>query len=201
MAAESPFDGPGTDAPSGPILTIGYGNERSSEQFVECLRAHAIRFLVDVRSKPFSKFRPEFSKDGLEAILRRAGLDYVFMGDCLGGLPEDPACFTDGKVDYVKVREREWFGRGLDRLEGAWRAGRRFALMCAELEPERCHRSKLIGEALALRGIPVEHIDASGGLVAHRAVMDRLDGGQGMLFDVGRTSRRRYGPKAEGAAE
>ena len=110
-----------------PILTIGYGNQRSSEEFTGLLHRHGVQYLVDVRSKPFSKFRPEFSKDALEAILRRAGLGYLFMGESLGGLPPDPACFTDGKVDYDKVRGRDWFIRGIERLETGWRDGHRLA--------------------------------------------------------------------------
>jgi uncharacterized protein (DUF488 family) len=36
-------------------------------------------------------------------------------------------------------------------------AGTRFALMCAEAVPWRCHRS-MVADALVVRGIPVEHI-------------------------------------------
>jgi uncharacterized protein (DUF488 family) len=175
-----------------PLLTIGYGGDRSSEEVIELLRRYGVKHLVDVRSRPYSKFRPEFSKDALEAIVRRAGLSYVFMGDSLGGMPSDPSCYVDGKVDYQKVREREWFRHGLDRLEEGWRAGHVLAVMCAELEPERCHRSKLLGEALVERGVPVGHIDGDGTVITHAAVMDRLTGGQGVLFGHELGSRKRY---------
>lgn len=190
----------GTTVPHGdaaappPLLTIGYGNARSSEEFVELLHRNGVRYLVDVRTSPYSKFRPEFSKDGLEAILRRAGLAYVFMGDSLGGMPADPGCYTDGTVDYDKCRRREPFIRAVERLESGWRGGQRIAIMCAELEPQRCHRSKLVGEALVARAVAVGHIDEDGAVITHAAAMDRLTGGQGSLFDLGYTSRKRYEP-------
>ena len=177
-----------------PLLTIGYGGQRSSEEFVELLHRYGVKYLADVRTKPFSKFRPEFSKDALEAILRRHGLVYVYMGDTLGGLPSDPTCYTDGKVDYRKVREREWFVRGLERLKSGWQGGHPIAIMCAELEPDRCHRSKLIGEALAASGVAVGHVDENGAVITHEAAMARLTNGQSALFDVAYTSRRAYRP-------
>jgi len=44
-----------------PVYTIGYGN-RSFNEFVGLLRLYDIKFLVDVRSQPYSRFKPEFSK-------------------------------------------------------------------------------------------------------------------------------------------
>jgi uncharacterized protein (DUF488 family) len=62
------------------------------------------------------------------------------------------------------------------------------ALMCAEIDPERCHRSRMIGEALVERGVPIAHIDADGDVLTHKAVMDRVrerDDRECGLFDVG----------------
>jgi uncharacterized protein (DUF488 family) len=114
------------------------------------------------------------------------------MGDALGGLPTDPICYTEGKVDYSKVREQDWFVRGLDRLETGCRQGHQIAIMCSELEPHRCHRSKLIGEALVARGIAVGHIDETGTVITHDAAMARVNGGQQNLFEGAYTSRRTY---------
>jgi uncharacterized protein (DUF488 family) len=180
--------------PATQLLTIGYGNDRAAEEFIALLRRYNIEYLVDVRSKPYSKYRPEFSKDALAAILTRAGFKYVFMGDSLGGLPSDPTCFVDGKVSYAACREKEWFRAGLARLAKGVQDGRRIAIMCAELEPERCHRSKLVGEALRDLGVPIAHIDDDGELVPQERVMARLDGGQAQLFGSDLTSRKKYQP-------
>lgn len=175
-----------------PILTIGYGSDRTADAFFSLLRRFGVKYLVDVRTKPYSRIRPEFCRESLEILASRAGLVYVFMGDTLGGMPTDRDCYVEGKVDYARVRDKNWFQRGLDRLERGWRSGHCLALMCAELEPERCHRSKLIGEALAARSIAVEHIDERGALIDQRSVLDRLTRGQGNLFQTGWTSRGKY---------
>ena len=69
-----------------PIYTIGYGS-RSIEEFVEVLQRFDIAYLVDVRSAPYSRYKPEFSKAELAAELQRFGIRYLFMGDTLGGQP------------------------------------------------------------------------------------------------------------------
>lgn len=173
-----------------PILTVGYGAERSLEELLTLLMEYEVGYLIDVRSKPYSKLRPEFCREALQAVAGAAELRYVFMGDTLGGMPGDPTCYIDGKVDYTAIRQRDWFQRGLDRLERGWRDGHRLALLCAELAPHRCHRSKLIGEALTERGVLVGHIDEDGAVITQQAVMDYLTRGQQPLFDTHISSNR-----------
>jgi len=179
----------------GPVFTIGYG-ARDIDAFVAALRQYAIEFLLDVRSRPFSRYKPDFSKEALDSHLRRAGIRYVFMGDTLGGRPDDPTCYdAEGKVDYTEVEERAFFQTGLDRVASAHAQGLRVALMCSEGKPENCHRSKLIGKSLAARGIPVLHIDENGALLAQEDVLARLTGGQPSLFGddlLPGGSRKRY---------
>lgn len=182
-----------------PILTIGYGADRSLEAVLTLLAEYDVGYLVDVRTRPYSKMRPEFSRESLQVFAQTSGLRYVFMGDTLGGMPGDPTCYIDGKVDYTAIRQRDWFRSGLDRLERGWRDGHRLALICAELEAHRCHRSKLIGEALTERGVPIGHFDEDGTVIAHQAVMDRGAGGQRALFEPGLTSRMRYATGEPGA--
>ncbi len=178
-----------------PLFTIGYG-ARSLDEFIAGLKANGIEFLLDVRSSPYSKFKPEFSKEVLQLSLERARIRYLFMGDTLGGQPKDPACQTDGKVDYDKVREQPFFQEGIARLRKAFEQQRPVALMCSEGRPEQCHRSKLIGEALAAAGIPVCHIDEDGSLLTQTQVIDRLTKGQLNLFgQASFTSRKRFGPR------
>ena len=195
---------PKESAPSanGPTLhTIGYG-ARTLDQLIAVLKAHRIEYLLDVRSAPYSKFKPEFSKEALEAALKNHGLRYVFMGDTLGGQPRDPACYTEGKVDYEKVRRQPFFQAGLELLRKAHEQHLRAAIMCSEGKPEQCHRSKMIGEALTAAGIPFRHIDEDGQLLTHTQVMDRLTGGQLDFFGgPALTSRKRYGPGREQDSE
>lgn len=180
-------------SPSG-LLTIGYG-ARSLDEFIAVLKANRLEYLIDVRTAPYSKFKPEFSKEMLQYHLGRAGIRYLFMGDTLGGQPRDPGCHTDGKVDYDKVRVQPFFQAGIERLKKAFQQQRRAVLMCSEGRPEQCHRSKLIGETLAGAGIPLCHIDEDGALLTQTQVIDRLTKGQLDLFgQASFTSRKRYGP-------
>jgi uncharacterized protein (DUF488 family) len=180
-----------------PVFTIGYG-ARTIEEFMAVLKTNCIEHLIDVRTAPYSKFKPEFSRDLLQYQVERAGVHYLFMGDALGGQPRDPGCHTDGKVDYDKVRAQAFFQQGIERLRKAFQQQRRVALMCSEGRPEQCHRSKLIGEALAAAGIPVCHIDEDGLLLTQTQVIDRLTKGQMDLFgQPSLTSRKRYGPRED----
>ena len=147
-----------------PIYTIGYG-ARSFDAFLAVLQAQDIAYLIDVRSAPYSKFKPEFSKNALEAARKAAGLSYVYMGDTLGGQPKDESCYEDGKVLYDRVKERTFFLEGLGRLRRVHERGLRVAIMCSEGKPEQCHRTVLIGQALADAGIPVAHIDENDCLI------------------------------------
>jgi uncharacterized protein (DUF488 family) len=168
--------------PETPIRTVGYG-ARSIDEFTATISSAGADFLVDVRSEPYSRFKPEFSKEPLAARLEREGIRYVFMGDALGGRPDDPACYaSDGRVEYERCRLRPAFQDGLTSLEAGWEGGHRIILMCSEGKPQECHRTKLVGEELVRMGVPVAHIDERGVERTHEAVMESITNGQGTLF-------------------
>lgn len=184
-----------------PIYTIGYG-DRTPQRFLAVLEANAIAYLLDVRTAPYSRFKPEFSKDALEKVLAEHGIRYVYLGDKLGGRPDDPTCYIDGRVDYDKVRERPFFQAGVKRVETAYRQRLRVVLMCSEGKPEQCHRSKLIGETLVAHGVPVMHIDEHDRLLTHDEAIQRLTDGQLSLFgQESFASRKRYSVAKEGESD
>jgi uncharacterized protein (DUF488 family) len=117
------------------------------------------------------------------------------MGEELGGRPNDPDCYDeDGRVDYEACKRRPAFREGIERLRVAWEQGQRVALLCSESRPENCHRSKLVGAALAEAGITVTHLDEDGTPIGQEEVMNRLQGGQLSLFDdlqAGRATKSR----------
>lgn len=159
-----------------PIYTIGYGN-RSIESFIQLLRQYEIEHLVDIRSQPYSRYKPEFSKEALEKRLKQSGIHYVFMGDTLGGRPNDSSCYnTDKQVDYKQVRSKPFFQEGIERIRTAWKKQLRVALMCSESKPQECHRSKLVGNTLYEQGINVEHIDEDGKIKEQAEVNQLLIG-------------------------
>lgn len=177
------------------IVTVGYGTSPVDE-LLRWLRSHGIGFLLDVRSSPYSRRNPDFGRDALRVRAESGGVRYAFFGDLLGGRPADPGCYVAGRVNYDAVRERPGFVRGIARVRAAWEGGHRVALLCACSRPERCHRSKLIGESLVRAGLPVLHRDEQGTLVDHRAVLARLGGGPDLFGGTSGTrgSTRQYRP-------
>lgn len=176
------------------IFTIGYG-AREIERFIAVLKKQQIDFLIDIRSQPYSRYKPEFSKQALQRNLQKNGIRYVFMGDTLGGLPDDPDCYDEeGKVDYDKIKKKEFYERGIGRLRQAYQNRLRVVLMCSEGKPEMCHRSKLIGETLIDEEIHIAHIDEKDQLISQQDVILRLNKGQLSLFDDFHTytSRKKY---------
>jgi uncharacterized protein (DUF488 family) len=176
------------------VFTIGYG-ARSIEDFIRVLQANGITYLIDVRSRPYSRYKPEFSKEALGGHLQTHQIRYVFMGDTLGGQPDEPDCYTDGKVDYEKCRRKPFFLAGIGRLRHAWEQKLPVAIMCSEGKPENCHRSKLIAPVLVEQDIAVIHIDETDQLISQEDAMLRITRGQPSLFgdDFHKlTSRKRY---------
>ncbi|PKH06679.1 DUF488 family protein [Moritella sp. Urea-trap-13] len=173
------------------IISIGY-SRRDIEQFTQTLVEHGVKYLIDVRTKPFSKYSPDFNKENLQAFLRDHGIRYVFMGDSVGGLPSDPRCYTDGKVDYRKTAISDLFQAGLERLIKANSLPVNVSIMCAEMKPEQCHRSKLIGKELANKNIEIKHLDEKNVVRNQKEIIDRITKGQYSMFDDEFTSVKRY---------
>ena len=155
-----------------PVLTIGHSNY-ALDALIALLYRHRVTALADVRSAPYSRFSPQFNRESLARSLKSCGIEYVYLGDGLGGRSEDPACYEDGRVRYDRVTEKESFQHALERVVRGT-ANHRIVLLCAEREPLECHRTLLVAPALDERGIEVAHIHADGGLEPHGKAMDRL---------------------------
>ncbi|MGE5594597.1 MAG: DUF488 family protein [Hyphomicrobiales bacterium] len=158
-------------APAGPaIFTVGHST-RSLDTFIELIRGVGVQELWDTRTIPRSRANPQFARDSLEAALPAAGIAYRHVA-ALGGLRKprrdspNGAWRNDsfrGYADYMQTPE---FQAGLDELMRAGRE-RRVAIMCAEGNPFRCHRS-LVADALLARGMPSFEISGIGRAKAHR---------------------------------
>ena len=154
------------------VFSIGHSSH-GLEAFLALLREHGISAVADVRSAPYSRYSPHFSKGALSGSLGKAGVKYVFLGRELGGRSDDPSCYENRRVRYDRLADRAEFRDGIDRLrKGA--GDHRIAIMCAEREPLDCHRTLLVAPALVREGVPVAHIHADGSLETHDAAMDRL---------------------------
>lgn len=169
------------------LFTIGH-SRHPFDKFVGLLQASGVKTLVDVRSKPFSRFSPQFNRGYLERELPKHGIDYAFLGEALGGRPTDPTVYKSGKspvkgkaskkavnyvqeVDYAEVMKREWFTTGIAQLLKLAKT-QPAAIMCAEEDPAHCHRHHLI-TAYLLNEHPrlkVQHIRGDGRVEKPEAV-------------------------------
>jgi len=140
------------------IYSIGHGN-KTIEQFTEELKMFNIEYLIDVRTTPYSKWNQHFNQNDLKYYLKEHNIEYIFLGDKIGGLPSDKSCYTaNGKIDYMLLKDKDFFKEGLERLVSANTKSIKVAAMCSETKPEECHRSKLIGKELLQQNIDMLHI-------------------------------------------
>ncbi len=154
------------------LYTIGYA-PFSMDDFIATLRQYSINALVDVRSSPYSKFKPEFKKDPLNKALADNHISYIFLGTLIGARVEDSACYTDGILNYDLLKETDKFQTGITRILNGMK-DYRIALMCAEKDPLNCHRTFLISRTLRSFPINILHILEDGSLEAHTAAEKRL---------------------------
>ena len=127
------------------IWTIGYSG-RSKRSFLKLLKDYGIEILVDVRHFPTSK-NPDFKKEALERWLPEEGIEYVWLGDLLGGYR---------RGGYERYMGTPAFREGIEKLLQLARRGRT-CIMCMERNPKYCHR-RFIAAYLEAMGIRVVHI-------------------------------------------
>ncbi|MBU3981454.1 MAG: DUF488 domain-containing protein [Proteobacteria bacterium] len=84
------------------LFTIGYSGFTLNE-FIDVLSRHGITAIADVRSVPYSKFKPEYNSDHLRIELKNNGIEYVFLGDLCGARIDANECYVNGKADYMRI--------------------------------------------------------------------------------------------------
>jgi len=138
------------------IHTIGYA-AHTVESFIAALEKFSITAIADVRSQPYSKFKPEFNKENLKKVLMNNHIEYVFLGDNIGARIKAPECYRNGQVDYELISKHPLFQEGIYRLlKGMEKFS--ISLMCAENDPINCHRTILICKNLKKYQIQINHI-------------------------------------------
>ena len=170
------------------VMTIGHST-RTWKDFLDLLRAHHVKRVIDVRSVPRSRHNPQFNRETLSTKLRAARIGYVHLQK-LGGLRHARRDSPNmgwrntsfrGFADYMQTSE---FEAGLNRLMKL--AGqKRSAIMCAEAVPWRCHRS-LIADALTIRRIRVHDIMSMKSSQVHLLIPFARVQGHRITYPVGR---------------
>lgn len=121
------------------IYTIGYGNEKM-DIFLKKLKENEINTLIDIRSKPYSKWRPEFNIGNLKEFLRGAEIIYDWRGRNLGGF---------GDCDH---------NQGIKEILPLLSEESKVCIMCSEEDPDRCHRKQDLQPILEREEVQVVHL-------------------------------------------
>lgn len=169
------------DRPLGTLFTVGHSN-RSLAELIAILQAHRIDDLVDVRTIRRSRRNPQFEEASLAEGLNACGIVYTPL-PALGGMrrprPNSPhrGLEDDGLCGYADHMQTPQFEAALRTLfERA--ARRRTAVMCAEADYRRCHRS-LLSDAATVRQWEVVHLIDTERSEPHRmTAAARTDGGR-----------------------
>lgn len=175
------------------IYTVGYTLFQTSrgldlEMMFNTLRKYGIRYLIDVRSVPYSKQYPQCNADSLKVMSKHYGVPYGHMPELGAKVGPDQDVFSKASdiffddifpisksnrpektelqsyeeiVDFRKFRNEDYFISGLKRVEDAYDKGFTLALMCSEKNPIDCHRYFLVSKKLEERfgsWLTVRHI-------------------------------------------
>ena len=139
-----------------PLFTIGH-SLHEIDAFIALLQQHDIEAVADVRSHPYSKRLPQFSRAELQRALKDSGIQYVFLGRELGARRDERGCYVDGQAKYELIAKLPAFNEGIRRIQaGAERLT--LSLMCAEKDPVTCHRTILVCRELMKLGVNIKHI-------------------------------------------
>ncbi len=141
------------------IYSIGHG-KTTPDNVARIMRDLDIKTLVDVRSKPFSKWQPAFNRDALRRLLGEA---YLWRPD-LGGL----------KGNVISEESLDWLA--------CFGESQNIIIMCSESNPQECHRHTKIAARLWQRTppVPVIHLDGQGNETP--AFTESKEGGEPGLF-------------------
>ena len=164
------------------IFTIGHSNQ-SKAAFATLLTNYNIELLIDVRSNPYSRFH-HFKREQLEEWLRSLDIDYLHLGDQLGGHPDHDDLYVNNRVIYERVVASTEFRRGITRVVNE-SDQRCLVLMCAEEDPTKCHRHPLLALALLERGVQVYHLRRDGSVQNATAMTEQAQSQMPLFEPVG----------------
>ena len=137
--------------PSNTIYTVGCNGISEPQEMAALLRENGVEVLVDVRWKPYARFKPQFNQKKLQegqGPIKTAGVDYLHIVE-LGNVGKDSG--------VVRLKNE---AKGLARLSDEMRR-RVVAIMCQCKMPEQCHRSVVARKmSERLPGLRVEHLQA-----------------------------------------
>ena len=113
------------------LYTIGHSN-RKIEDFISILKKFYVKILIDIRTYPFSKYVPDYNKENISRSVTESGIDYLYKGDKLGGMPPE---------GFDNYQRSEKYNDALHELLREILMTKKTAvLMCSEKDYNNCHR-------------------------------------------------------------
>jgi uncharacterized protein (DUF488 family) len=153
------------------LYTCGY-NACKVTDIVGLLYEQAVKVVIDTRSHPSGRLNPEFVPEILGSALHAHNIEYLQLGNELGGRPKQPECYEEGRVVYELLGRTEPFQHGLQVLREV--ASEKLAgIICVEIDPIECHRMLLISRLLR-QEFQISHIIPGSTIEPHKQSEVRL---------------------------
>ncbi|MDJ0735027.1 MAG: DUF488 domain-containing protein [Nostocaceae cyanobacterium] len=129
------------------ILTFGYGNRKTYEEFIEYLEKFDVKWVIDVRFRPRAWSRKWYGEQ-VEKLCISKGINYVskvYLGNTSGNANWEPPNQKEAEESLKNVAEMTSAGTVL--------------LMCAEKDWRRCHRVEIAEKLEKMVNLPVKHLE------------------------------------------
>jgi len=140
------------------VYTIGYSGFLIND-FVSTIKANDISLIIDVRSQPYSQYFSDYNKESLQQRLKSQGVYYRNYAKEFGARQDERRYYSSsGYLDFELYAKSSSFMSGVEKLIKSMNKGYKFALMCAEKDPSRCHRTILVARAFHDAGYKIIHL-------------------------------------------
>lgn len=138
---------PSDSSPTEYILTFGYGNRKNYELFLDYLQRFDVKYVVDVRIRPRAWSRKWYG-DQIHFFCNSNNIQYINK-NVLGN--------TSGKENWIPP-DQEQAEVALREIAEIARSST-VLLLCAEMNPNRCHRKDVADCLGKLASVPVKHLE------------------------------------------
>ncbi|MBD1847803.1 DUF488 domain-containing protein [Cyanobacteria bacterium FACHB-63] len=128
------------------ILTFGYGNRTDYDAFSSHLEILNVAYVVDVRIKPRA-WSAMWSENQINRFCEAQGVQYLSKR-ALGN--------TSGNSDWIPPSDED-ADRALAEVSQLAEIGT-VLLLCAELDPLKCHRKKVAERLSEITQKPIKHL-------------------------------------------
>lgn len=140
------------------VYTIGYSGFLIND-FITTIQSNNISLIIDVRSQPYSQYFSDYNKESLQQKLESQGIHYRNYVTEFGARQDDRQYYSsNGYLDFELYDKSPSFLNGIEKLIKSMAKGYKFALMCAEKDPSKCHRTILVAKAFHDAGYKVIHL-------------------------------------------